>query len=254
MEKSSKVIALFVAAIIIAAGLMYLTYTPGKIENPKEPNPIAKVSTNYGNFSILLYEDKVQPLTDHFIRYAASGFYNGLIFHMLRLSTKELSNGNIVPYNGTMIMTGAYYSNFTKKEPEFTLEWNKRTDVIAGLKHVDLSVSWITDSYGKIGSRWYICNGNFSGKAFQMDEVDYVFGKVISGEKVIRRIGSLPVYNVNKNDTQLSRVPFGPNNTTVQINNIYLYRPTSERLSILYASVISHPLLVSPQTKHIYIG
>ena len=228
MNKKTGFLALLIFVLILAAGLMYVFYTPGKIEVPEKPNPIAEVKTSYGDFSIVLYEDKVSPLTDHFIKYAASDFYDGLIFHMLRVSTKELPNGTLVPYEGNMEMTGAYDPNFIKKNPTFMLDWNKRTDVVAGLKHSDLAVSWIHDSYGKIGARWYICNGDFSGRAFQMDSQDPVFGKVISGEKVIRKIGSLPVYRVNDTDPQLSHVPMGANNTTVQIINIHVYRPKSE--------------------------
>ena len=232
MSREKKVIVLLIIVLLISAIFIYATYTPGNVEVPKKPNPIAVVNTTYGVFKIELYEDKVKPLTDHFIRYVESDFYDGLIFHMLRVSTKEMPNGTLVPYNGNMVMTGAYYPNFTKKKPTFILNWNKRTDVIAGLKHTDLSVSWIDDSYGKVGSRWYVCNGDFSGRAFQMDEMDPVFGKVISGANVIRKIGNLSVYDVNNTDPQLSRVPMGPNNTTVKIIHIYVYRPKTKNEAI----------------------
>ncbi len=233
MNRTTALIAIGIVAVLVSAAAVYTFYPQPKVETIVQ-NPVAVVHTNYGNFSILLYEDKVKPLTDHFIKYVMSGFYDDMIFHGLLKTTKDV-NGVEKPYDGKMIITGKYYENLTEAKPKFQLKWNKRTDTLAGLKHTDLSVSWHlpSNTYGVIGSLWYICDGDFSGRAFHIDENDYVFGKVIKGEQVIRKIGDMQTANLDKNNSDLSAVPVGANNTTVVIDHIDIKRPKSSTESDL---------------------
>lgn len=44
-------------------------------------NKTAEFTTNKGNFTIELFEDKAPITTENFIKLASDGFYDGLIFH-----------------------------------------------------------------------------------------------------------------------------------------------------------------------------
>ena len=46
-----------------------------------EKNPIAKFTTNHGNFEIELFEDTMPITAGNFIKLANEGFYNGIKFH-----------------------------------------------------------------------------------------------------------------------------------------------------------------------------
>lgn len=222
-----------IVAVLISSAWIYSTQQNPEIvvnESEQKVNPIAIVNTSMGDFTIELYEKELKKdreygsirLIDNFKRYAASGFYDGLIIHGVAPW----------PYNQTktLIYTGQYYPNLTKKELRYPpIKYGKRTDVLFGLKHTDLAVSWF-DTWN-VTSVFYICNGDWNDSGNpqtawrepNLDIHDPVFGKVIDGAEVIRKIGSLSHHSEIKQtgDPNLGYVP----NTTVVINHISIYYP-----------------------------
>ena len=228
-------IAVAVIGMLVAAGWIYSNQTSPAVipvDQEEQVNPIAVVNTTMGDFSIELYEKEFRAdkkydsvrLVENFKDYAERGFYDGLIIH------------GVSPwsYNKTksLIWTGEYYANLTEKKPIFPpIKYGKRTDVLFGLKHTDLAVSWF-DTWN-ITSTFYICNGDWSNSGNQsnawkepgLDISDPVFGKIVSGVDVIRKIGSLGHHSeINETgDPNLGYVP----NQTVVINSIYIHYPAS---------------------------
>ena len=230
------IVALAVIGMLVAAGWMYssnqVNPSVAPVDEKQQVNPIAIVNTTMGDFSIELYEKEFREdkkydsirLVENFKDYAERGFYDGLIIH------------GVSPwsYNKTksLIWTGEYYANLTEKKPIFPpIKYGKRTDVLFGLKHTDLAVSWF-DTWN-ITSTFYICNGDWSNSGNQsnawkepgLDISDPVFGKIVSGVDVIRKIGSLGHHSeINETgDPNLGYVP----NQTVVINSIYIHYPAS---------------------------
>ncbi len=251
MESSNLMkgmIAIAIIAIVVTAGWIYsLQENPAvvPVDNEQKVNPIAVVNTSMGEFKIELYEKEFKAdkkydsirLVDNFKRYAASGFYDGLIIH----GVAPWPYGNRTK---TLIYTGNYYPELTKKEPIYPpIKYGKRTDVLFGLKHTDLAVSWF-DTWN-VTSVFYICDGDWSNsgnpqtawKEPGLDIHDPVFGKIVDGVDVIRKIGSLGHHSeINETgDVNLGYVP----NSTVVINHISIYYPeTAAETVVLSGDVL----------------
>ncbi|GEM_PF-2885685 len=224
--KMKLIIALVIVATLIgAAYLAQMSTKPNIVEQEPEQtiNPIAVVNTTMGEFRIELFEKEFKKdkeydsvrLTDNFKRYAASGFYDGVVIHGIAPW----------PYNKTrtLIYTGEYTSDLSKKELPFApIKYGRRTDVDFGFKHTDLMVSWFET--WNITSIFYICNGDFSGDSPEsptLDPKDPVFGKVISGADVIRSMGALPTHYAGPDFPNLP-------NETVMIKHVYVFYPDAE--------------------------
>jgi cyclophilin family peptidyl-prolyl cis-trans isomerase len=243
MERGTlmKISVLVVLVLLISSILIYVAMqnNGGQVrEAEQKVNPIAVVNTTMGNFEIELFEKEFSKDKEHnsiqlvknFEKYALSGFYNGLIIHKvagMHKGYEACSNGSV---GRTVIYTGEYYENLTKKKLIFPpLDYGWRTDVLFGLKHTDLMVSWFDSHH--ITSLFYICNGDWSNsenpqnmsKEPDFDIYDPVFGKVVDGVDVVRKIGSISTHSeVNRTkDINLTCVP----NTTVVIRNIKIYYP-----------------------------
>jgi len=59
-----------------------LPYTP-EPPKPKEPNPVALISTPNGDITVELFEDDAPNTVANFVELADKGFYNGLTFHRI---------------------------------------------------------------------------------------------------------------------------------------------------------------------------
>lgn len=108
-------------------------------------NPQVEVETNRGNFVVELYPDKAPRTVENFLRYVASGFYSGTIFHRTiqrfviqggglteKLETKstfdpipnESTNGLSNDY-GTLAMARSYGPDTATSQFYINLEDNK---------------------------------------------------------------------------------------------------------------------------------
>ncbi|GBG14203.1 peptidyl-prolyl cis-trans isomerase [Novimethylophilus kurashikiensis] len=108
-------------------------------------NPQVEVETNRGNFVVELYPDKAPQTVENFLRYVASGFYSGTIFHRTiqrfviqggglteKLEAKstfdpipnESTNGLSNDY-GTLAMARSYGPNTATSQFYINLEDNK---------------------------------------------------------------------------------------------------------------------------------
>ena len=213
-DRLMKMLAIIVVVVIIVSIWVYVAFSGNNgnvsVEKCSNANPIAIVNTTMGDFEIELFEKEFCKDKEHnsinlvknFEKYALSGFYNGVIIHKvagMKKGEEACSNGSV---GRTLIYTGEYYDNLTKKKsPLKPWDYGYRTDVLFGLKHTDLMVSWFDSHH--ITSVFYICNGDWSNSGNQstawkepdLDIYDPVFGKVISGVDTIRRIGMLPTHS-----------------------------------------------------------
>ena len=245
MKKTTLIIVISVVGILILASFLYIIYSPGDIELENQ-NPMAKVYTNVGNFTIELYEDKVPNLVKHFLYYVGSNFYDDVIFHMVEHPHHMDASGHWVPLKGSMIVTGLFDRTLIKKKPEYVLDWGGSTaskDI--GLTHEDLMVSWLRNNSASLDiySQFYICNGDdltgTGARSARLDAHDPVFGKVIKGAEVIRNIANMKTYDLNKvynlsePDGNLTEVPM-ENNKTIVIEDIKVSRPNSEEKITVY--------------------
>jgi cyclophilin family peptidyl-prolyl cis-trans isomerase len=151
------------------------TATPPPSEQPAEtsasptPGKVAYAIVDVegkGKFVIELNLEKAPKTAGNFIKLAKKGFYNGLTFH--RVVPDFVVQGGDPNGNGT-------------GGPGYTIPFEE-----TGLKHDDGAVAMARrgDDKNSAGSQFYIC----LGPQHQLDGEYAVFGKVIQGMDVVRKI------------------------------------------------------------------
>lgn len=130
-------------------------------------NRIARFTTNMGEFDIELFEDKVPETTKNFIDLTEKGFYNGLIFH--RVIADFMIQGGDPNGNGT----GG--PGYTIKD-EFHKELRHDSEGVLSMANAGPNTG---------GSQFFIT----LVKTPWLDGHHAVFGKVVKGIEVIRKIG-----------------------------------------------------------------
>ncbi|HHH12116.1 MAG TPA: peptidylprolyl isomerase [Sorangium sp.] len=149
-------------------------------------NPIAKFETSLGNFSAEIYLDKMPITAKNFIDLAKSGFYNGLHFHrvinnfMIQFGCPHSRD----PNSGRAGTGGPPHGNIKDEHPpEHKLSNEPGTLSMAN-----------TGSPNSGGSQFFINTKHnsfldwFSGGASKHP----VFGKVVEGMDVIKKIETTP--------------------------------------------------------------
>jgi peptidyl-prolyl cis-trans isomerase B (cyclophilin B) len=139
---------------------------------PTAPAPPGKVAyaivdvEGKGKFVIELNLEKAPKTAGNFIKLAEQGFYNGLTFH--RVEPNFVVQGGDPNGDGT-------------GGPGYTIAFEE-----TGLKHVDGAVAMARkgDDKNSAGSQFYIC----LGPQHRLDGDYAVFGKVIQGMDVVRKI------------------------------------------------------------------
>lgn len=171
---------------LLMAGMMFSTIGCGKKEEPKPaaegasatekpaetagaPGKVAYAVVDVegrGKFVIELNLEKAPKTAGNFIKLAKEGFYNGLTFH--RVVPDFVVQGGDPNGNGT-------------GGPGYTIPFEE-----TGLKHDDGAVAMARkgDDKNSAGSQFYIC----LGPQHQLDGDYAVFGKVIQGMDVVRKI------------------------------------------------------------------
>ena len=132
-------------------------------------NRTAKFSTNHGDFSVELFEDRAPATTKNFIDLVEKGFYDGLTFH--RIIDSFMIQGGCPQGTGT---GGPGYKIKDEFHPELTHDG-------PGV----LSMANAGPNSG--GSQFFIT----LAATPWLDNKHAVFGKVVSGLDVVEKIGRL---------------------------------------------------------------
>jgi peptidyl-prolyl cis-trans isomerase A (cyclophilin A) len=144
-------------------------------------NRIARVSTSEGEFRIELFEDRAPRTTKNFVDLVEKQFYDGVTFHRV--------------VAGFMIQTGDP-TGTGSGGPGYTIA----DEIHPGLKHRGEGVVSMANAGPDTGgSQFFITLDT----AKWLDGEHAVFGQVISGMDVVRKIGKV---KVNAYDRPLQRV------------------------------------------------
>jgi peptidyl-prolyl cis-trans isomerase A (cyclophilin A) len=143
-------------------------------------NRTARFTTSEGEFRIELFEDRAPRTTKNFIDLVEKKFYDGVTFHRV--------------VAGFMIQTGDP-TGTGKGGPGYTI-----ADEIRGLQHRGEGVVSMANAGPDTGgSQFFITLDT----AKWLDGEHSIFGRVISGMDVVRKIGKV---KVNAYDRPLQRV------------------------------------------------
>jgi len=130
-------------------------------------NRRANIQTNHGPFAIELFEDKAPKTTKNFIDLAEKGFYDGVVFHRV--------------IEGFMIQ-GGDPTGTGRGGPGYTIPDEFHPDLRHSAEGI-LSMANAGPNTG--GSQFFIT----LDKTAWLDGKHAVFGKVVEGMEVVRKIG-----------------------------------------------------------------
>lgn len=134
------------------------------------PNPIATIQTNHGEIRIELFEDKAPKTVANFKSLIEKGFYDGLVFH--RVIKDFMLQGGCPKGTGT---GGPGYQFADEFHPD--------------LKHTEPGIlSMANAGPNTNGSQFFIT----TVPCPWLDNKHAVFGKVVEGMDVVKKIEGLP--------------------------------------------------------------
>jgi cyclophilin family peptidyl-prolyl cis-trans isomerase len=149
-----------------------------------EKNPTVNVNTEIGSFKIELFSEEAPITVENFLKYVNSGFYNGLIFHL------------VVP--NCFVQSGGFDDNLNyvipifppiKNEANNGLKNKKGTIAIAHSTEVDSATSQFFINLKD--------NPEFDFQGYFPESYGYtVFGKIKEGFEILEKIGKMPVKKI----------------------------------------------------------
>jgi peptidyl-prolyl cis-trans isomerase A (cyclophilin A)/peptidyl-prolyl cis-trans isomerase B (cyclophilin B) len=166
------------ALLFAVLSLLPLAGTPASAANPR-----VKLMTNYGLIVVELYPDKAPESVKNFLRYVREGHYNGTLFH------------RVIP--GFMIQGGGFDKDFHQKSTHAAI----RNEAGNGLKNLAGTVAMARTSDPNSATAQFFINTVDNVFLDHKDDSERgygyaVFGKVVDGMDVVKRIEALPTHNV----------------------------------------------------------
>lgn len=141
--------------------------------------------TNKGNFTVELYPEKAPITVANFLQYVKDGFYESTIFHRV--------------INGFMIQGGGFERDLFQKPTRAPI----KNEAANGLKNNIGTVAMArTQDPNSATAQFFV---NLKDNAFldytgpEPSKIGYcVFGKVVSGMDVIKKIAVVPTGNISR--------------------------------------------------------
>ena len=178
--KRNTIVAITVFAIIIITASAY--FILGQNKTSEDKNLIAVIETNMGTMEFELFVDKAPITAKNFADLAQKGFYDGIIFHRI--------------ISGFMIQ-GGDPTGTGMGGPGYTINDEFHPD----LKHDSKGILSMakTNLPNTGGSQFFIT----LAAQPHLNNLHAVFGKLISGEDVLDKIGAV---ETDANDRPINEV------------------------------------------------
>jgi len=181
--------------ILLMVGLVLLTlgWAEAQVPNTQEEthitNPIVIIKTPLGTIVLELYPKQAPITVNNFERYIRESRFKGASFYR----TVRLDNQAHNKVKIEVIQGGLFVDNHPAMLPPIPLE----TTAMTGLHHLDGSLSMARDKPNSASSEFFICIGDqpsldYKGKRNPDGQGFAVFGRVIRGMKVVRKIQQQP--------------------------------------------------------------
>lgn len=142
-------------------------------------NPQVSIKTNFGEMIVELYPEKAPRTVENFLHYVQDGFYKGTIFHRV--------------INNFMIQGGGLTEDFEQKETLAPIP----NEADNGLRNEAGALSMArTSDPNSATTQFFINLDSNKHLDFYKPESYYygycVFGKVVKGLEVAKKIGTIP--------------------------------------------------------------
>jgi cyclophilin family peptidyl-prolyl cis-trans isomerase len=133
-------------------------------------NPVAEIETNHGTVKVELFEKEAPDTVANFIKLAEKGYYDGVIFH------------RVIP--GFMIQ-GGDPTGTGRGGPGYTIldEFHPK------LRHDKAGMLSMANAGPDTGGSQFFIT---LAATPHLDDRHAIFGKVIEGQDVVKKIGDLP--------------------------------------------------------------
>jgi cyclophilin family peptidyl-prolyl cis-trans isomerase len=149
---------------------------------PAPGNPVAVISTSFGDITIELFKDRAPVSVENFLQYTGEGFYTDTVFHRVK--------------RGFMIQGGGYTPSLAEKPTHPPIQ-NEATN---GLRNVRGTVGMARlATLRSATAQFYINvvdNHRLDHTGYAPDDFGYaVFGRVLSGMEVVDKIVAVPTHS-----------------------------------------------------------
>jgi peptidyl-prolyl cis-trans isomerase A (cyclophilin A) len=188
---SASVFALFGVACCC---LLCLSGCAANRENLSAPGPRVLIQTALGQIELELDAARAPITVSNFLRGVAAGFYDGGQFHR----TVTLANQPTNTVKIEVIQTSANAARTNQLFAPILLERTRDT----GLKHRNGAISMARTTPDSAQDHFFICIGDqpeldFGGRRNPDGQGFAVFGKVVNGMEVVRKIHASPAEGQN---------------------------------------------------------
>jgi cyclophilin family peptidyl-prolyl cis-trans isomerase len=169
----------FIGALV---GLVALSWLPAAATAQEGKNPVVLMSTSMGDIKIELYKDKAPVTVENFLGYVKDKFYDGTIFHRV--------------IAGFMIQGGGFAPDMSQKTTKAAI----KNEAGNGLKNevgtIAMARTNVVDSataqfFINVKDNAFLDHRNQTPQGFGYA----VFGKVIEGLDVVRKIENVKTGN-----------------------------------------------------------
>jgi len=145
-------------------------------------NPVVLISTSLGDIKVELYKDKAPVTVDNFLAYVNDKFYDGTIFHRV--------------IGGFMIQGGGFTPDMTQKKTKAPIKNEAGNGVKNEVGTIAMARTNVVDSataqfFINVKSNDFLNHRNETQQGFGYA----VFGKVIEGLDVVRKIENVKTTN-----------------------------------------------------------
>ena len=168
-----------------------------KLELPKQPAPPrfvttdkVAIKTSMGTLTVALYGKDAPKTVQNFLHYVDNDFYTGKIFHRI--------------IDGFMIQAGGFDQDLARGETDDPIN----LELIPGLRHEPgvISMARQPNDIHSATTQFFICTTT----APQLNGTYAAFGKLLSGEDVLRAISQVPTHTVETEVGKMNDVPIKP--------------------------------------------
>lgn len=182
MKKAKWLGAVGLAWILAAAGAGAGETTSDQVARTKGSNPMVLMSTSMGDIKIELDEQKAPITVKNFLGYVEDKFYDGLVFHRV--------------IRNFMIQGGGLDANLKEKPTKAAI----KNEAGNGLKNLTGTVAMARTNVVDSATAQFFINTRDNDFLDHKDETPRgfgyaVFGKVVEGMDVVRKIEAVPTGN-----------------------------------------------------------
>ena len=163
--------------LLLALGSAALLASASAFSQTATAHPVVQLKTSQGDIRVELYPEKAPKTVANFLDYVKAGQYNGTVFHRV--------------IKGFMIQGGGYKTNFDEKPTRAPIPLESRN----GLKNATGTIAMArTSDPNSATAQFFINTVDNAGLDYQNPDGNgyAVFGKVVSGMDVVKKIESAP--------------------------------------------------------------